>query len=413
MQISKRVSEMIASPLRKFIPYAEIAKKKGIKVYHLNIGQPDLPTPKKILSAVKNFKEKVVPYTHSAGIIELRQAWADYFATVKIHLKPAEILITTGGSEAMLYSLLLMLNPGEEMMVFEPFYSNYKSLAKITGVQLVPVTVKVEENFSLPKNSEIEKKISPKTRAILIVNPNNPTGTVYPKKDLQRIALLAKKHGLWVLADETYREIVFENARPASLINFKTIEKQVILIDSVSKRLSFCGGRIGCLASKNPEVIANCLKLNQSRLASPTIEQKAVIQLLSDPTKYTDGLKREYHKRSEIVYSGLQKIPGAVCRKPQGAFYIIARLPIDDSEKFVRWMLERFSYRQETVMVAPAKDFYATPGKGTDEVRIAYVLNTTELKKAMMILRLGILEYQKQMPKQMKADLCKSFSAVK
>lgn len=394
MQISKRVESTIASPLRKFIPYAEAAKKRGIRVYHLNIGQPDLEIPKEIIKEIRNYKEKVLPYTHSAGLMELRQAWSKYYLSQKIKVKPEEVIVTTGGSEAMLYSLLLMLNPGEEMIVFEPFYSNYKSLAKMTGIKLVPVTTRVEENFALPKDSEIIKKISKKTKAILVVNPNNPTGTIYAKEDLARLVKIAKKYKLWLMADETYRELVFSGNPVFSLMKFPEVKNQVVLVDSVSKRLSVCGARIGCLVSRNKEVIANALKLAQSRLASPAVEQKAVCHLLSNCKSYTKKITKEYYRRSQAVYNGLLEIPEVVCRPPQGAFYIIAKLPIDDSEKFVRWMLEKFDDKKETVMVAPAKDFYMTKGKGVNEIRIAYVLSVEKLKRAMEILRKGIEEYR-------------------
>jgi len=397
MQVSKRVSSTISSPLRKFIPYAEAAKKRGIKVYHLNIGQPDLEIPKEIKSEIRNFKEKVLAYTHSAGTMELRQSWSKYFAGQKMNIKPEEVIVTTGGSEAMLYALLLMLNPGEEMLVFEPFYSNYKSLAKITGVKLVPVSTKVEENFVLPSDAEIKKKISTRTKAILVVNPSNPTGTIYSKKELARLVKIAKKYKLWILADETYRELVFSGTPVYSLARFPEIKNQVVLVDSVSKRLSVCGARVGCLASNNKEVVANALKLGQSRLSSPAIEQKIVCNLLKNCKSYTKKITKEYYRRSQAVYNGLNKIEGAVSSKPAGAFYVIVKLPIDDSEKFVQWMLEIYNDKGETVMCAPAKDFYMTKGKGMDEVRIAYVLSVPKLNRAMVILKKGVEEYQNRM----------------
>ncbi|MBU1164962.1 pyridoxal phosphate-dependent aminotransferase [Patescibacteria group bacterium] len=397
MKISNRVSSTISSPLRKFVPYAEAAKKKGIKVYHLNIGQPDLEIPKQIKSKINNFKEDVLAYTHSAGTIELRTAWSKYLKSQNVKIKPEDVIVATGGSEAMLWALLLMLNPGEEMIVFEPFYSNYKSLAKISGVKLVPVTTKVEENFCLSSDTEIKKQITKKTKAILVVNPSNPTGTIYSKKDLLRLVNIAKKNKLWLLADETYRELVFSGKPVYSLLRFPEVKDQVILVDSVSKRLSVCGARIGCLVSHNKEVTANTLKLAQARLASPAIEQQIVCNLLKNCKSYTKQITKEYYKRSQVVYQGLQKIPGVVSSKPAGAFYIIAKLPIDDSEKFVQWMLEKFNHNKETVMVSPAKDFYMTNGKGKNEVRIAYVLSIPKLKRAMELLQLGINQYQKKM----------------
>ncbi len=395
MKISQRVQETISSPLRKFLPLAELAEKQGVKVYYLNIGQPDLETPEVILEKIRSFSKKTVAYAPSNGFLKSREAWAKYYFNQNIKINAQNLIITTGASEAMLYALLVMMDWGEEMIVFEPFYSNYKALSKITGIKLAPVLTRIEDNFSLPDNKRIIEKINKKTKAILVCNPNNPTGTVYPKRDLERIVKIAKKYKLWILADETYREIVFGKSKAFSLMNFPLVRNQVILVDSISKRFSACGLRVGCIASYNKEIIDNVLKLTQSRLAAPTIEQLAVISFLKNSKEYTKKLTQEYFKRTQLVFNALKKISGAVPCRPQGAFYIIVKLPIDNSEKFISWMLSKFRVDNETIMISPAKDFYQTKGLGEKEVRISCVLSKDKLERAMRILTEGIKKYNR------------------
>ncbi len=393
MKLSKRINKTNASPIRKFVPLANQAEKSGVKVYYLNIGQPDLRTPSTIIKSLKNYQQNPISYAPSTGFEETRKAWGEYFKKYRLNYKAEEILITNGASEALIWLFITLCDPGDEVLVFEPFYTNYKSFASAVNVKLVPVTCRVEDNFALPSDKAIEKKITKRTKAVIICNPNNPTGTLYNKKAVSRLVKIVKKYRLWLISDETYREMVFNQKDIISLYWWPEIRQQLIITDSVSKRFSFCGGRVGCLASKNRTVIENCLKLAQARLSASSLEQMSVLTILKNPKTYTAQLVKEYKRRADVVYQALNQIPGVVCRQPQGAFYIIASLPIDDAEKFVSFMLARFRYQKQTVMVTPAADFYATPGLGKKEIRIAYVLNTKELKKAMVVLQKGLEEY--------------------
>ena len=395
LDISKRAKEAQFSPIRKFVPFLEKAKKKGIKVFELHIGQPDLETPKEILKEIKNFKGKILSYTNSVGIPEIRSAWQKYYKNFGINFDISEIIVTTGGSEAILFAFATICNPGQEIIVFEPYYTNYNGYASIAGVKLVPIRTFAKNGFHLPPGSEIEKKINRKTRGILICNPNNPTGTVYTKTELKTIVGIAKKHNLFVLSDEVYREFVYDKEKHYSMMDFPEIKNQVILLDSISKRFSACGARIGCLASKNKKVIEGATKFAQARLSVPQVEQLAVIPLLKNSKKYTQKIAREYKKRRDTVFGALGRIPGIFCLKPKGAFYIMVKLPIEDSDHFAKWLLTDFYLKGKTVMVAPASGFYATKGLGKDEVRIAFVLSSKKLKEAMKIFKKGLEKYIK------------------
>ncbi len=395
MKLSKRAQQTPASPIRKLYPLAVKAKKRGVKVYHLNIGQPDLETPVCVKNLCTKFKKNLV-YEPSQGIPELISAWEKYYRDLKLPIKEKDIIVTTGGSEAILFALQATTDPYDEVLVFEPFYANYKSYATQSAVKLIPISLKIENNFHLPSKKEIEKKITKKTKVILINSPSNPTGTVYTKKELQDIVDLAKKHHLYIISDEVYNEFVLDyNKKHISLISFPKIRHQLILIDSVSKKFNACGARIGCLVSKHKDIVATALKFAQARLSSPSIEQYALIDIIKKARSYTPKICKEYQKRRNVVYQGLKQIPGTIYRKPEGAFYIIPKLPIDNAEKFCTWLLDKFSHKGYTLMLAPAKDFYATPNKGLKEVRIAYVLNCQELKKAMSILKTAINQYNK------------------
>jgi len=406
LDISKRAEEAQFSPIRKFVPFLEKAKKRGVEVFELHIGQPDLETPKEILREIKNFKGKILSYTNSIGIEEVRKAWQKYYKDVGINLDTSEIIVTTGGSEAIFFAFATICNPGQEIIVFEPFYTNYNGYASIAGIKLVPVRTFAKNGFHLPSQKEIEKKINKKTRGILICNPNNPTGTVYKKEELKMLAEIAKKRDLFILSDEVYREFVYDGEKHYSMMDFPEIQDRVILLDSISKRFSACGARIGCLASKNKKVIEGATKFAQARLSSPMVEQSAVIPLLKNSKKYTQKIVREYKRRRDTVFEALQKIPGIFCLKPKGAFYIIVKLPIKprsrdaslrgkDSDDFAKWLLTKFSFRGKTVMVAPASGFYATKGLGKDEIRIAFVLCSPKLKEAMEVFKKGLEQYIK------------------
>jgi aspartate aminotransferase len=393
-KISKRALEIQPSPIRKFVPLLQEIKKRGIKVFELHIGQPDLPTPKEILRQIKNFREKIIRYTPSTGMPEIKKAWQKYFKQFGIHFDTSELIVTTGGSEAIFFALCAICNPNEEVLVFEPFYTNYNGFAKLASVKLVPIRTFAKDGFHLPKRKIIERKITKKTRGILICNPNNPTGTVYEKKELKMIANLAKKYNLFILSDEVYREFVYDGEKHYSMMDFPKVENRVILLDSVSKRFSACGARIGCLASKNKKIIEAVTKFAQARLSVPMVEQIAVLPLLENSKKYTKKIVAEYKKRRDVVFETLSGISGIVCQKPKGAFYITVKLPIKNSEHFAKWLLTDFSFKGKTVMVAPAKGFYATMGLGKDEVRIAFVLSAPKLREAMKVFEEGLKRYK-------------------
>ena len=391
--LSEKAILMPASPIRKLVPYSEKAKTQGITVYHLNIGQPDIETPEVALNAVKNLDRKVIEYSHSAGFESYRNALSAYYVKNGVRVSPEDIIITTGGSEALIFGFMTTCNPGDEVIIPEPFYANYNGFAVTAGINVVPVTATIESGFALPPITEIEKKITSKTKGIVICNPGNSTGYLYSKEELEQLRDLVKKHDLFLFADEVYREFCYDGTVPFSVMNLDGIENNVIMIDSVSKRYSMCGARIGALISKNKEVMAAALKFGQARLSPPTIDQIAAEAALKTPQSYFDNVVREYVQRRNIMIQGLNSIPGVFCPNPSGAFYCVAKFPVDDAEKFCQWLLEDFSYEGQTVMMAPANGFYATKGAGLQEARIAYVLNQEDLKKAVICLEKALEVY--------------------
>jgi aspartate aminotransferase len=391
--ISKKGVEMPQSPIRKLVPYAEKAKNSGKTVYYLNIGQPDIKTPEVAMNAIRNTDKKVIEYSHSAGYESYRRGLADYYKKTGININFDEIMITTGGSEALVFAFMTCCNPGDEVIIPEPFYANYNSFAMTAGLHVVPVTSKIEDGFALPAVSEIEKLITPKTKVIVICNPGNPTGYLYSKEELEKLRDLVKKHDLFLFADEVYREFCYDGAQPFSVMNLSGIDDNVILIDSVSKRYSMCGARVGALISRNKEVMSTALKFGQARLSPPTFGQIAGEAALQTPQSYFDEVIAEYVDRRNILVDGLNKIPGVFCPKPKGAFYCVAKFPVDDADKFCQWLLEEFSFENQTVMMAPASGFYATKGLGKNEARIAYVLEKSALKNAVKCLEEALKVY--------------------
>jgi aspartate aminotransferase len=392
-KISQKALDMPASPIRKLVPFSEKAKKQGKIVYHLNIGQPDIETPQVALDAIKNIDLKVIEYSHSAGFESYRIKLAAYYQKTGINVNAEDIIITTGGSEALIFGFMTTCNLGDEVIIPEPFYANYNGFAVTAGVNVVPVTSSIESGFALPPVEEIEKKITSKTKAIVICNPGNPTGYLYSQSELEQLAALVKKHDLFLFADEVYREFCYDGAKPFSVMNLKGIEENVIMIDSVSKRYSMCGARIGALISKNKEVMSAALKFGQARLSPPTVDQIASEAALDTPQSYFDNVVAEYVERRNIMVDGLNKIPGVFCPKPSGAFYCVAKFPVDDAEKFCQWLLEDFEFEGQTVMMAPANGFYASAGAGKNEARIAYVLNQDSLRKAVKCLEEALKVY--------------------
>ncbi len=392
-QISNKGLAMPSSPIRKLVPFADKAKAKGIKVYHLNIGQPDIQTPQVALDALKHCDEKVIAYTHSAGNVSLRKKMAQYYQNIGIDVNENEIMITTGGSEAITIAFLSTLNPGDEIIIPEPFYANYNAFALMCGVTVKTVTSIIENNFALPPISEIEKAITPRTKGIVIVNPNNPTGYLYSQEELEQLATIVKKHDLYLYADEVYREFCYDGLKHFSTMQLKGIEQNVILFDSVSKRYSECGLRVGAIVTHNKEVMTAALKFGMARLCAPAIGQILAEASLDTPAEYFQNVYNEYIARRNYMVEALNKMPGVVCPMPKGAFYAVVKLPIDDADKFAQWLLEDFEYNKQTVMVAPASGFYSTPGLGKDEVRIAYVLEIDELKGAMETLAKALEVY--------------------
>lgn len=393
MKCSNRISNMQESPIRKLVPYSLKAKANGKKVYPLNIGQPDIQTPEGYFDAVKNFKQDVLAYADSHGDFTLIDKISEYYKKNKMDFNPEDILVTNGGSEALLFAMIALCDPGDSVVVIEPFYTNYNGFAAEVSVNVEGIVTKAENGYRLPAKEEILASISDKARAIIITNPSNPTGVVYTKEELQMVAEIAVERDLFVIADEVYREFVYDGEF-YSLAYFPELEQRLIMIDSVSKRYSACGARIGCIASKNKEVIANVLKLCQGRLSVPTLDMIGATALYADtPDSYLDEVNEEYKKRRDVTYAALSKMPGVVCGKPQGAFYIAVKLPVDDAEKFIIWMLEEFDYEGETVMMAPLASFYSKPGIGVDEARIAYILNADEMAKAMVVLGKALEAY--------------------
>lgn len=384
---------MPESPIRKLVPYADGAKARGIKVYHLNIGQPDIETPKEALDAVKNFNQDVVEYSHSAGILSYRKKLCEYYESVDIHITPNDIIVGTGASEAILFAMQSTMDEGDEIIIPEPFYANYNGFAINAGIKVVPIPSYIEDGFALPLISEFEKAITPKTKAILLCNPNNPTGYLYSKEELEVVKEIVLKHDLFLISDEVYREFVYDGNEHFSVMNLDGLDQHVILIDSVSKRYSACGFRIGAMISRNKEVMSTAMKFAQARLSPPTFGQIAAEAAISTPESYFKKVMVEYLQRRNIVFEKINKIEGAFCPNPKGAFYVVARLPIDDSDKFCKWILEDFSYQGETVMLAPATGFYATKGRGKDEVRISYVLKVNDLSRSIDILEQALKVY--------------------
>jgi aspartate aminotransferase len=395
MKLSQRAMEIQASPIRKLMPHAEAAKKRGLKVYHLNIGQPDIPTPQVMIDAYHNFSDKVLAYGPSQGLDIYRQGLVKYYSNYGINLKEDEIIVTTAGSEAITFAMMVVAEVGDEILVLEPFYTNYNGFATMAGIHLKPITTVGENGYQLPPEEVIESFITKKTKAILICNPGNPTGTVYPEEDVIMIGELALKHNLFIISDEVYREFIYEGLQHTSIMNVPNLEENAILVDSVSKRYSACGARIGCIASKNKEVINALLKFAQARLCPPTVDQLAALACVDLGDEYFRPLIAEYQARRNLAYNALMQIPDIVCVKPQGAFYIFATLPIDNAEDFITWMLDEFSIDGATMMGAPGDGFYSTPGLGLNEMRLAYVLNQEDLSKAMRILAEGIETYNK------------------
>jgi aspartate aminotransferase len=391
--ISEKGRKMPASPIRKLAPYADEAKRKGRKVYHLNIGQPDIPTPEVALDAVRNLDLKIIEYSHSAGNESYRRKLAGYYRKLGIDIDYSQILITTGGSEAVLFAFMSCVNQGEEVITPEPFYANYNGYAVTAGIKIVPVTSRIEDDFALPPIGEIEKKVTSKTKGIIICNPNNPTGYLYSKEELLTIRDIVKEHDLFLFADEAYREFCYDGAEHYSAMHLRGIDKNVVLIDSVSKRYSECGVRIGALVTRNSDVTSTALKFAQARLSPPGLGQIVGEASIDTPPEYFSDVNREYTARRNFMVEALNRMPGVYCPKPRGAFYSVVRLPVDDSEKFAQWLLEEFSYKNQTVMVAPASGFYCTPGCGRNEVRIAYVLNTNDLSNAMETLGEALKAY--------------------
>ncbi len=391
--ISARGKVMPASPIRKLIPFAEEAVRKGLKVYKLNIGQPDIPTPAVALEAVRNISLKVLEYSHSAGNESYRRKLAGFYRSIGIEVDYTDILITTGGSEAVMFAMLTCLDPGDEIITSEPLYANYNGFAVSTGVKIVPVTSSIANDFALPGVEEIEKKITSRTRAILVCNPNNPTGYLYSREELSRLRDIVKKHNLYLFSDEAYREFCYDGEEHFSAMKLDGIEENVVLIDSVSKRYSECGVRIGALITRNRNVIEAALRIAQSRLSPPGLGQIAGEASIDTPPDYFREINREYTLRRNFMVDALNNMPGVYCPKPRGAFYAMARLPVDDADSFARWILEMFEYKKQTVLLAPGSGFYSTPGLGKNEVSIAYVLNTNDLKNAMETLAEALKAY--------------------
>jgi len=394
-KISNKGKNMPESPIRKLVPYAEVAKKRGVEVFHLNIGQPDIKTPECALEAIKNNTISVLEYSRSEGSEEYRTKIANYYAKNNIDVTADEIIVTTGGSEALLFAMGSITDPGDEVIIPEPFYANYNGFSTASSVQIIPVISKIEDNFALPAIEAFEELITPKTKAILICNPGNPTGYLYSKEEIQKLAAIVKKHDLFLIADEVYREFVYDNEKHQSVLSGFGLEENAIIIDSVSKRYSMCGARIGCLVSKNKNVIATALKFAQARLSPPTFAQIASEAALETPQSYFDEVIVEYKGRRDLLIQELKKIEGIKVATPKGAFYCVVELPVDDADKFAQWLLDSFSFNNQTVMVAPAAGFYSTKGIGTKQVRIAYVLKKEDLIKSVEILKVAISTYNK------------------
>ena len=393
MNISNRALEMNFSPIRKLIPLADEAAKKGIKVYKLNIGQPNIVTPDSFFEGLHSYKEKIVTYSDSRGIPQLIESFVKSYKLSGINLEKEDILITQGGSEAILFTLMCICNEGDEVLVPEPFYSNYSSFSIFSGAKVKPIPTCIENNFHLPSKEELESLITPKTRAIMFSNPVNPTGTVYTADEIKMIGELAIKHDLYIIADEVYRQFVYDDIPYTSIMNFENLKDRVVLVDSISKHYSACGARIGLIASKNHELMNYILKFCQARLCVSTIEQHAAANLINTMENYIEDVKMKYKSRRDLLYGYLKRIPGVVCSKPEGAFYIFAKLPVDNAEKFAKWLLTDYSYEGKTLLIAPGPGFYQTEGKGEQEVRFSFCTNVDDIENAMIVLRRALEEW--------------------
>lgn len=396
MRLSERVQEMQFSPIRKFNPIAIKAKEKGKKVYHLNIGQPDVETPECFMDSIKAFKESVIKYAESGGVVELQDAVIDYYKRYGMEFERSDMIVTNGGSEALTMAFLTIVNPGEEVLIAEPFYTNYHTFLTTAGGKIVPITTKAEEGFSYATREQIEPLITEKTRAICCISPGNPTGNVLTLDEMRLICEIAKEHDLYVIADEVYREFAYDDRKVSSFGMLSEYADRVIIVDSVSKRFSACGARIGLLISKNKDIMSSAMKIAQARLCVSTVDQIGSVGLFKLPDSYYEQVKAEYCGRRDVVYEEMMKIPGVVCQKPGGSFYMTAKLPVDNVEDFLMFLLEEFEDNGETVMFAPAEGFYATPGLGKDEIRIAYVLNQDDMRRGTELIRLGIEAYNKK-----------------
>lgn len=391
--ISSKGQNMPESPIRKLVPFAEEAKRQGKNVFHLNIGQPDIKTPEVALDAILNFEDKVVEYSHSAGFESYRKGLAQYYQNLGLDIQHNDLMVTTGGSEALLFGLNSCLDAGDEIIIPEPFYANYNGFSISAGVSVKPIATNINDGFALPAIEEFEKLITPNTKAILICNPGNPTGYLYSKEELETLRDIVIKHDLFLFADEVYREFCYDGNKHHSVLNIEGLEQHAIVIDSTSKRYSMCGIRVGCIVSKNKEVMSTALKFAQARLSPPTFGQVAGEAALKTPASYFKKVSAEYVERRDLLIEGLNKIDGVICPKPKGAFYCIAELPVDDADKFAQWMLVNFDLNGDTVMVAPAAGFYSSPNTGTNQVRIAYVLNKESLQKAINCLEAALKAY--------------------
>lgn len=391
--ISHRGSSMPPSPIRKLVPYAEAATENGTKVYYLNIGQPDIETPPQILQAVKDTDMKVLAYSHSAGEESYRKKLVEYYARNGVEVNYNQIIVTTGGSEAILFAIMSCLDPGDEIIIPEPFYANYNGFSTSAGVKIVPISSKIEDGFSLPSISEFEQAVSPRTKAIMICNPNNPTGYLYSREELDILKDICLKYNLFLFSDEAYREFCYDGRRHISALSLEGLEQHAILVDTISKRYSACGGRIGAFVTKNEQVLGAAMKFAQARLSPPSFAQIMGEAAIDLPADYFEQVHAEYYSRRNILVQRLQNMDGVVCPVPGGAFYAIAKLPVDDAEQFCQWLLSDFSHNGETLMMAPASGFYATPGQGKQEVRLAYVLNEEDINKAMDCLEEGLKQY--------------------
>lgn len=391
--ISHRGAQMPPSPIRKLVPFAEAAKKRGTKVYHLNIGQPDIETPKAIMDAVRHVDMKVLEYSHSAGFESYRKKLVEYYGRNNVNINHNQVIVTTGGSEAILFAIMSCMDPGDEIIIPEPFYANYNGFSTSAGVKVVPIPSTIDDGFALPPIEAFEKAVTTRTKAIMICNPNNPTGYLYSKEELEVLKEICLKHDLFLFSDEAYREFCYDDKKHISALSIEGLEEHAILMDTISKRYSACGGRIGAFVTKNQQVLDAAMKFAQARLSPPSFAQILGEAAVDLPLDYFNEVHAEYNKRRDLLVARLQAMQGVKCPMPGGAFYAIAQLPVDDSEKFCQWLLEEFSHNGSTVMMAPAAGFYATPGKGRNEVRLAYVLNTDDINGAMDCLEAALKAY--------------------